>query len=63
MTRQWFRYAINRFEQDSDACSMDRLYTQLRATGNDLRTLPAAVIASDAFLYRRPITDALEAAP
>jgi len=63
MTRQWFRYAINRFERDSDACSMDRLYTKFRASGNDLRTLPAAVIASDAFLYRRPITDALEAAP
>jgi hypothetical protein len=63
MTRQWFRYAINRFEQGSDACSMERLYTQFRARGNDLRTLPAAVVTSDAFLYRRPITDALEAAP
>jgi hypothetical protein len=63
MTRQWFRYAINRFEQGSDACSMERLYTKFQASGQDLRTLPAAVATSDAFLYRRPITDALEVAP
>lgn len=63
MTRQWFRHAINRFEQDADACTMQRLYTRFRASGQDLRTLPAAIIASDAFLYRRPITDALETSP
>jgi hypothetical protein len=60
MTKQFFRYALSRFEQDVDACSMQRLYTELRDNGRDLRALPAAVIASDAFLYRRPIIDALE---
>jgi hypothetical protein len=63
MTKQFFRYALSRFEQDVDACSMQRLYTRLRDSGQDLRALPAAVIASDAFLYRRPITDAQESMP
>jgi hypothetical protein len=55
MTKQWFRFALERFEQDVDACSMQRLVDRFKASGQDLNALPAALISSDAFLYRRPI--------
>jgi hypothetical protein len=60
MARQWFRYALGRFERDVDACSMQRLLGALDDGGRQLSVLPAAIVASDAFLYRRPITDALD---
>jgi hypothetical protein len=55
LARQWFRFALDRFEQDMDACSMKTLLDRFEATGFDLNVLPRAVVATDAFLYRRPL--------
>ncbi|WP_437648129.1 DUF1592 domain-containing protein [Sorangium sp. So ce362] len=55
VARQWFRFAIARFEQDMDGCSMKSLLETFRAAGQDLNALPRAIVATDAFLYRRAI--------
>ena len=55
VARQWFRFAIARFEQDMDGCSMESLLETFKATGQDLNALPRAVVETDAFLFRRPI--------
>jgi hypothetical protein len=55
VTRQWFRYAINRFEQPLDGCTMQSVLESFDAAGDDLNSLPAAIVQTDAFLYRRPI--------
>ncbi|WP_437279567.1 DUF1592 domain-containing protein [Sorangium sp. So ce375] len=55
VARQWFRFAIARFEQDMDGCSMKRLLETFKAAGQDLNALPRAVVETDAFLYRRAI--------
>jgi hypothetical protein len=54
VARQWFRYAIGRFEQDVDACSMQQLLALFAASEHDLNTLPRALAETDAFRYRRP---------
>lgn len=53
--KQWFRSALDRFEQDADACSLKTLYEGLRAANGDLGSLPQAFVQTDAFLYRRPL--------
>lgn len=55
VTRQWFRYAINRFEQPLDGCTMQSVLESFDAAGDDLNSLPGAIVQTDAFLYRRPI--------
>jgi hypothetical protein len=55
MTRQWFRFALDRFEQDMDACSMKALLDRFQEAEFDLNVLPHALVRTDAFLYRRPI--------
>ena len=55
VTRQWFRYALNRFEQPVDGCSMKSVLDSFDAAGQDLSSLPQAIVQTDAFLYRRPI--------
>jgi len=55
VTRQWFRYAINRFEQPVDGCSMQSVLSSFDAAGQTLSSLPGAIVQTDAFLYRRPI--------
>jgi hypothetical protein len=57
VARQWFRFALSRFEQDPDTCSMKKIVDTFQAADADLNTLPAAVVATDAFLYRRPISE------
>jgi hypothetical protein len=56
VTRQWFRFAIERFEQDMDGCSIKAVLDTFQATGQDLNALPKAIVETDAFLYRRPVT-------
>jgi hypothetical protein len=51
--KQWFRYAMGRAEQDVDACSLQAMAKTFHAAGGDLRTLPAALVQTPAFLYRR----------
>jgi uncharacterized protein DUF1592/uncharacterized protein DUF1588/uncharacterized protein DUF1595/uncharacterized protein DUF1585 len=55
VARQWFRYALDRFEQPVDGCSMQSVLASFDAAGQDLRSLPLAIVQTDAFLYRRPI--------
>ncbi len=55
VTRQWFRYAMGRFEQPVDGCSMKSLLDGFDAAGQSLSALPQAIVQTDAFLYRRPI--------
>jgi hypothetical protein len=55
MARQWFRYALGRFDQPGDACSVRAIGDAFRAAAYDLRALPQAIVQTDAFLYRRPI--------
>ncbi|HEX6271587.1 MAG TPA: DUF1592 domain-containing protein [Polyangiaceae bacterium] len=55
VARQWFRFALGRFERDVDVCSMQRLLATFRDAAQDLNALPRAVVETDAFLYRRPL--------
>jgi Protein of unknown function (DUF1592)/Protein of unknown function (DUF1588)/Protein of unknown function (DUF1595)/Protein of unknown function (DUF1585)/Protein of unknown function (DUF1587) len=55
VARQWFRYAMNRFEQPVDGCSMKSVIDSFDAAAQDLSSLPQAIVQTDAFLYRRPI--------
>jgi hypothetical protein len=49
---QWFRFAAGRVETDDDRCTLDDLGRQFAASHQDMRTLPIAIAASDAFRYR-----------
>jgi hypothetical protein len=60
MARQWFRFALGRFERDVDACAVQRLADEFVRAGSDLRVLPELLVTSDAFLTRRAL-DAEEA--
>jgi hypothetical protein len=55
VAKQWFRYAMGRGDQAADACSVQALTQAFMTAGGDLRTLPAAVVQTPAFLYRRPL--------
>jgi hypothetical protein len=55
MTRQWFRFALARFEHEVDACALARLDEAFAAEDASLHALPAAIVESDAFLYKRPV--------
>jgi len=55
MARQWFRFALARFEQPVDDCSMKGLLDAFEAADADLNALPKAIVRSDAFQYRRPV--------
>ncbi len=50
--RQWFRYALSRYEQEPDNCSMKGIDDAFQASSESLNVLPAALAASDAFVYR-----------
>jgi hypothetical protein len=55
VTRQWFRFALNRFEQPLDGCTMKAVLSSFDTAGQNLNSLPQAIVQTDAFLYRRPI--------
>ena len=55
LARQWFRFALQRFEQPVDDCSMKALLDGFEKADADLNALPEAIVLSDAFLYRRPL--------
>jgi len=55
MARQWFRFALARFEQPMDDCSMKGLLDAFEAADSDLNSLPKAIVSSDAFQYRHPV--------
>ena len=53
--KQWFRYAMARAEQVADTCSLQQMAKTFHDSGTDLRTLPAALVQTPAFMYRRPL--------
>ena len=55
MARQWFRFALQRFEQPVDGCSMQGLLDSFEKADADLNALPQAIVLSDAFQYRHPV--------
>jgi hypothetical protein len=55
VARQWFRFTTSRYEQKMDGCSMKSIIDAFESAGTSLNALPKAVVASDAFFYRRPI--------
>jgi hypothetical protein len=56
MTRQWFRFALGRFEQKQlDDCTLSDSYAAFKQESNSLHALPRAIVRSAAFLHRRPI--------
>ena len=55
MARQWFRFALARFEQPVDDCSMKGLLDAFEAADGDFNALPKAIVLSDAFQYRHPV--------
>jgi hypothetical protein len=57
MARQWFRFALGRFERDVDECTLQQLVAAFESAGSDLRALPIALATSDAFLTRHPPGD------
>jgi hypothetical protein len=48
---QWFRFAMGRADVAGDACSLETIGQGLAANQNDFRSLPAAIVKSDAFRY------------
>jgi len=47
---------MSRYEQDNiDGCSMKSIYDAFQAAGSSLNALPQALVATDAFTYRRPL--------
>jgi hypothetical protein len=49
---QWFRWANGRAEDVADQCVLTDVRGQFTAAGNDMRTLPLAIVTSDTFRYR-----------
>jgi hypothetical protein len=52
IARQWFRYAMSRYEQGPDNCSMKSIVDTFQTAHENLNVLPGALVQSDAFLYR-----------
>jgi hypothetical protein len=55
MARQWFRFVLGRFERAVDACSLAQLVGAFEGSGANLNSLPQALVATDAFVYRHPL--------
>lgn len=56
LTKQWFRQVFGRFETQADACTIERLTTAFRDANTNLGSLPQAIVATEAFRYRRRVT-------
>jgi hypothetical protein len=56
VARQWFRFVLSRFEQKGDECSLGDLLEGFGTVDANLNALPRAIVTTDAFLYRRPLT-------
>jgi hypothetical protein len=49
---QWFRFAVGRPPGEADACTMEEVRTQFRASGDQLTELIVAIATSDAVLFK-----------
>jgi hypothetical protein len=63
LSQQWFRYGLGRVECPEDRCGLQGMGAHLRAEGGRLRSVLEALVQSDAFRFRRPITTAPECGP
>ena len=52
VSRQWFRFALGRYESDADQCSLDSLYATFEQSDYDVRELLVQLVQTDAFRYR-----------
>ncbi len=57
VARQWFRYSLGRMDSEEDGCATEELVARFTSSDNDLRTLIAQIVVSDAFRYRRTADD------
>jgi hypothetical protein len=53
VTKQWFRFALGRFETQADSCSLDALARAFDASGRDVRSLLTGIVSSLAFRMKR----------
>jgi len=53
---QWYRYAMGRVEDSSDACSLQQVKSRFAAGNGAFRELLVGIVLSDAFRYR-PATE------
>lgn len=51
---QWFRFALGRYEEGEDACTLERLHADFAEHNYDVRELLLALVQTDAFRYRAP---------
>jgi hypothetical protein len=51
---QWFRFALGRFEEAEDVCTLDELHATFAESDYDVRELLLALVQTDAFRYRAP---------
>ena len=49
---QWYRYAMGRVEDSTDACSLQQVKTRFAAGNGAFRELLVGIVLSDAFRYR-----------
>ena len=54
VARQWFRFALGRFESAADECSLSRIDASFAASGFNVRELLFSLVTSDAFRYVAP---------
>jgi hypothetical protein len=52
MATQWFRWANGRAEESADQCALMDLRRQFTAAGDNMQSLPMAIVTSDTFRYR-----------
>ena len=52
MARSWFRYAFGRAETAADACTLAAAEQRFKESGYKITSLIAALVETDAFLYR-----------
>jgi hypothetical protein len=55
VARQYFRYVMERFEQDADGCTMTALMNDFGASDYRIATLRTSIVKTEAFKSRRPI--------
>jgi Protein of unknown function (DUF1592)/Protein of unknown function (DUF1588)/Protein of unknown function (DUF1585)/Protein of unknown function (DUF1595)/Protein of unknown function (DUF1587) len=63
VSKQWFRYAFGRIEDDVDAKQLDVIYEGFAASDFDIRQLILAIVTSDAFRHRLDPSDDTEVTP
>ena len=52
---QWFRFAARRSETLADSCALDDIKARFADSGQDIRELVVAVVASEAFRYQQVV--------